>query len=139
MGRITWPLTLLALGVLACARGGAPAPAPSGEVTGTVRYLDRSALPPGATVTVQLRDVSLADAPAELLAEQVLRPTTQAPFAFVLRYDAARIDARHEYAVSARIEVDGALRYISDTRIGVVTRGNPSRDVEVTVRRVGGT
>jgi putative lipoprotein len=133
-----WQLTVLALGVLGCAPGAttpAPAPAARATVTGSVMYRERVALPPGATVTVRLQDVSRADAPAEVLAEQVIVPTTQVPIPFALEYDPARIDARHRYSVSARIEVDGKLWFVSDTHNGVLTQGGPT-EVEVQVRRV---
>jgi putative lipoprotein len=136
-----WQLTVLALGVLACAAGAStPAPTPSARatVTGSVTYRERMALPPGATVTVRLQDVSRADAPAEVLAEQVIVPTTQVPIPFVLEYDPARIDARHRYSVGARIEVDGKLWFVSDTHNGVLTQGGPTQ-VEVQVRRVTGS
>ena len=42
------------------------------KVTGSVTYRERIALPPSAVVTVKLLDVSRADAPAELIAEQVI-------------------------------------------------------------------
>lgn len=74
----TWQLSVLALGVLACATGAstpAPTPASRATVTGTVTYRERIALPPGATVTVRLQDVSRADAPAEVLAEEMIVPT----------------------------------------------------------------
>jgi putative lipoprotein len=135
-----WQLSLLALGALACANSGStPAPNPAGvaTVTGSVMYRERMALPPGAKVTVRLQDVSRADAPAEVLAEQVIEPTTQVPIPFVLRYDPARIDARHRYGVSARIEVDGKLWFVSDTYNGVLTQGAPA-EVEVVVQRVPG-
>jgi putative lipoprotein len=127
---------LLALGASACASGTPnPAPAASATVTGSVTYRERMALPPGATVTVRLQDVSRADASAEVLAEQVIVPTAQVPIPFVLRYDPARIDARHSYSVAARIEVDGKLWFISDTHNGVLTQGG-TNEVEVVVRRV---
>lgn len=135
-----WHLSVLAIGILACAPSAStPAPSPAGAatVTGSVMYRERLALPPGAKVTVRLQDVSRADAPAEVLAEQVIVPTTQVPIPFALRYDPARIDARHRYSVSARIEVDGKLWFVSDTHNGVLTQGAPA-EVEVVVQRVPG-
>jgi putative lipoprotein len=108
------------------------------EVTGTVTYRARIALPPDATLTVRLVDVSRADAPSELIAEQVI--TTggrQVPIAFAIAYDPARIDPAHTYAVQARIEVQGQLRHVSDTHHGVLTRGSPSH-VDIVLVPVGG-
>ncbi len=94
------------------------------KVTGTVTYRERIALPPTAVVTVQLVDVSRADAPATVLGEQVIEPGgKQVPFAFVIPYDPARIDARMSYAVQARIEDGGRLLFINDQHYAVITRG----------------
>ena len=58
------------------------------KVTGSVTYRERIALPPSAVVTVKLVDVSLADAPSVLIAEQVIRTEgRQVPFEFALDYD----------------------------------------------------
>lgn len=116
--------------------GGAAAPA--ARVAGTVTYLQRIALPPEAVIKVQLLDVSRADAPAVVLGEQVITAGgRQVPFAFEIAYDPARIDPRMTYAVSARIEEGGRLRFISDQRHAVITRGAPSH-VELVLKAVGG-
>lgn len=125
----------------ACAGAGS---APDGggaataRVTGTVTYLQRVALPPTAVVRVQLVDVSRADAEAVVLGEQVLNPGgKQVPFAFEIPYDPAQIEANHTYAVQARIEDGGKLRFISDRRYAVITRGAPSY-VDLVLKQVGG-
>lgn len=103
-----------------------PAGASMATVTGTVFYRERIALPPGATVTVQLVDMSIADAPATVLAKETITPTTQVPIPFTLSYDPKLILKTHTYAVQARIEVEGKLRFISTTANGVITNGRPS-------------
>lgn len=106
-----------------------PCPSKPGEacVTGTIFYRERMALPPTATIRLQLADVSLADAPAKVLDEYAFASAgKQPPFDVALRYDPAAIDPRHDYAVQARIELDGQLLFISDTRVSVITRGNPT-------------
>ena len=120
--------------------GAAPAGAgaPAARVTGTVTYLQRVALPPEALIKVQLLDVSRADAPAAVLGEQVITAGgRQVPFAFEIAYDPARIDPRMTYAVSARIEEGGRLRFISDRRHAVITRGAPGH-VDMVLKAVGG-
>ena len=75
-----WQLSVPALGVPACAMGvSSPGgtPASGATVTGSVRYRERIALPPGATVTERLQDVSRADAPAEVLTKRVVGVLTQ--------------------------------------------------------------
>ena len=115
-----------------------PEAAPLARVTGTVGYLQRIALLPSAQVKVQLVDVSRADAPAVVIAEQsFVTEGRQPPFAFELAYDPARIDARHTYAVQARIEGEGKLLFVSDKRYSVITGDAPSR-VDVVLRMVGG-
>jgi len=117
-----------------CGGGSDPA-----KVTATVSYRERTALPPTALIKVQLVDVSRADAPAVVLGEQVLQAEgRQVPFAFVIPYDPATIEASHTYAVQARIEVDGALRFINDQRYAVLTRGAPSH-VDMVLKGVGGS
>jgi putative lipoprotein len=109
-------------------------------VTGTVTYLQRIALPPGAVVTVQIQDVSKADAPAEVIGEQVIKTEgKQVPIPFAVSYDPAKIQENHRYSLQARIE-DGAgkLLFINDTSIPVITSGNPTQDIEVIVVPVGG-
>ncbi len=111
-----------------------PAPAPATAVTGTVTYLQRSALPPDAIVAVSLADVSRADTPTVVIASQTI-PTngSQVPFPFALAYDPAKIDATHSYAVSARITSGGQLLFISTSAYRVITRGNPLT-VEIVVQ-----
>ena len=107
------------------------------EVTGTVTYLDRAMLPPGAELTVVLRDVSSADAPAEVLAATTRAIDGAPPYRFGLRYDPAVIDARHTYAVRARVTLGERLVMTTDTVAPVITRGAPS-EVALVMHRVPG-
>lgn len=114
-----------------------PLNAETGTVTGTVSYLQRIALPPNAVIEVQLLDVSQADAPAKVIAEKkITLGNRQVPIAFELPYETAQVDAKHKYAVSAQILVDGELRFISDRTYKVLTAGNPSH-VEMILKQVG--
>ena len=133
--------TLSLIGWLAACSTTSAVPAGGGtsvaRVTGTVTYRERIALPPTAVIKVQLVDVSRADAPAIVLGEQVTQAAgRQVPFAFEIPFDPARIEASHTYAVQARIEQDGKLRFISDRHYAVITRGAPSR-VDMVLRSVG--
>lgn len=108
-----------------------------GRVTGTVGYLQRIALPPGALITVKLVDVSRADAAAIVLGEQQIRADgKQVPFAFSIPYDPGRIDPRMSYAVQARIEDSGKLLFISDRHYPVLTGGAPD-SVDLVLQAVG--
>ncbi|MGY3570287.1 YbaY family lipoprotein [Vibrio paucivorans] len=109
------------------------------SITGTVAYRERIALPDNAVVTITLQDVSLADAPAKVLAKHRFETNgAQVPFNFDLAYDSKKIDARHRYSVSARIEVDGKLRFITDTMNAVITDENNTQVVDLRLIGVRG-
>jgi uncharacterized lipoprotein YbaY len=96
------------------------------RITGNVSYRVRSALPPDAIIQVQLQDVSRADAPAILIAEdKIPLGQRQVPVPFELKFNPARIDLRHAYAIRARILVEGQLRFVTDGTYRVLTQGNP--------------
>jgi len=102
------------------------------SVTGTVTYRERIALPDNAVVTVTLQDVSLADAPAKVIAKHRFETNgAQVPFEFDLAYDTKKIESRHRYSVSARIEVDGQLRFITDTSYPVITDDEQTDNVSL--------
>ncbi len=84
-------------------------------VRGTVAYLARIAMLPGSVLTVVLEDAALADAPATTVAEQRIDEPGNVPVAFELRVDPAAVPERAELGLRARIEVDGTLRWITDT------------------------
>jgi putative lipoprotein len=105
-------------------------------VSGTVAYRDRMAMPANALLTVRLQDVSLADVPAAVIAEQKIEfAGKQVPLPFELHYDRAKIDRSHTYSVSARITVDGQLKFLNTSAHRVITRGNPAQ-VNVMLQRV---
>lgn len=85
-------------------------------ISGEVLYRERIALPPNAVLTVQLADVSLADAPAAIIAEQTVDPAGQVPIKFELRFDPSVIQPKMSYAFQARITVEDQLWFITDTR-----------------------
>lgn len=98
---------------------GGAAMADDMTITGDISYRERIALPDNAVATVSLIDVSLADAPAQTLAQDVIDPAGQVPIGFILDFDSDDIVAGHSYAISARIEVEGELWFINDTRVSV--------------------
>ena len=131
-------IALLAVFVSACAfTFGEPtswSETTTATVTGTVTYRERIALTPGAVVEVRLLDVSLADAPAKLIAEQTITSEHQVPIAFELTYDPADIDARLSYAVRAAIYNGERLLFTTDRNYPVLTRGHPDRVDLVLIR-----
>jgi uncharacterized lipoprotein YbaY len=118
-GSRSFALPLLVLAA-ACASSG-PA-----QLTGTVSYRERIALPEGAVVRVTLLDVSLLDAPERVIAEQEIHPTTQVPIPFALTYDRAAIDPGRRYGLRAIIaEAEGRVRWATAASHPVLTQGAP--------------
>ena len=98
------------------------------SVSGTVTYRERLALTPGATLVVELRDVSYADGPAPLIARQTISGPGQVPIQFKVEYNRDDINSRNSYSISASIiESDGRLAFTNDTVHEVITRGNPDK------------
>ncbi len=112
-------------------------PAPKASLDGEVFYLQRIALPPTATLSVSLQDVSLADAPAVTLAEQK-GPVNgkQVPLPFHLSYDPAQVKPGHSYSVSACIELDGKLMFITTERHSVQLNGQDPQPLRLRVDAV---
>lgn len=104
-------------------------------LTGNVVYRQRIALPPKSTITVQLQDVSLADAPAKVLAKQVIvTERQQVPIPFQLKYQSDELDARHRYVVRADIrDPNGTLIWVTDTSHPVLTREAPTDSIDIRV------
>lgn len=111
---------------------------PAGKVglDGEVFYLQRIALPPSATLSVSLQDVSLADAPAVVLDEQKGPVKGQVPLPFHLSYDPAQVKPGHRYSVSARIEVNGELMFITTNNHAVQLDGNDPQPLKIRVDAV---
>lgn len=76
-----------------------------------VVYRERIMLPPTATVTVTLEDVSKMDVAATLIDKQSMNTAAAPPYRLTLSYDANQIDDRMRYALRARIELDGKLLF----------------------------
>ena len=70
-------------------------PAAKTSLNGEVFYLQRIALPPSATLSVSLQDISLADAPAVILDEHKGPVKGQVPLPFHLSYDPAPVSYTH--------------------------------------------
>ena len=144
--RATIIARLLAVALLAVACGSSAQPAdqtnqtngddrsgPLTAMTGNVVWENGPVeLPDGAVVTVTLADTSLADAPWQVIVQQVIEDADALPLAFRLEYDPAAIDERFEYTLSASIELGERLIYINDTVHTVLTGGSPAES-DVTV------
>lgn len=108
-----------------CARGSVPPdaarPAPQAgsssfiDITGSVTYLARIALPPGAILTIRIQDTARAGAPARTLVEQRYELNgAQLPIPFSATVDKDLVGKKARLTVAARIETGGKLRFISD-------------------------
>ena len=121
------PVALLALaGAFAVVPGTASAgdTAAGGKVTGFVSYENNDDLSPTAVLTVKLVDISRADAPADVVAQQVIQASgLQVPIAYEVDYDPSKIDPGHPYASQARIDDQGSRQYTRDRVYPVLTQG----------------
>ncbi|WP_199524115.1 META domain-containing protein [Pseudoalteromonas sp. bablab_jr011] len=101
-----------------------------------ITYLDRSMLPPGSVLKVQLADVSKMDAKADVISEQEVALKGAPPYNVALEYDESKIADRHRYSVGARIENQGKLLYISTTHNNPFAEGAQNDVYKVTVSKV---
>lgn len=112
-------LAPLVLGMIAMP---GPSFAETETLVGEVIYRERIALPPNAKVTVELADVSLADAPASILAEMTVDAAGQVPVKFSLPFDTSVLQKNTQYALQARITVDDKLMFTTQERHAVDLR-----------------
>lgn len=85
-----------------------PALADMVTLRGEVTYRERIALPPGATLAVELVDLATAGEPARIRAEAPI-VAGQVPLAFTLSFDHRMIEAGHDYGLVAEISSDGTV------------------------------
>lgn len=111
-------------------------PANSLTLAGEIAFAGDSAIPPGAVIEAELRDVSLQDVASVLIASQTIEGAERFPVPFAIRYDPAEIDERRDYSVQVSIRVGGELVYFNDTAFGALTRGYPSDNLAVEVVRI---
>lgn len=112
-------------------------------VSGEIHFARQPNLPADARVYVRLLDTSIADAPARLMAEQVLtdvwrQANAGEPLAFALT--GAPGDERNSYTLAVLVDVDGDGRtsrgdFITMQSYPVHTRANPDW-VSVLVKEV---
>lgn len=121
---------LVGLFLVGCSSGGGEA-----TVSGNVVSKESITLPDGATIQVQIQDVSLADAPAKIVGEQTIDGGGKSlPVPYEVAYDSSTIEDRNSYSMMVRIEdKDGNLIYISDTNTPVISNGSPTQNVDVNV------
>lgn len=108
-----------------CARGTLP-PAPRQtvaqpaassfiDITGSVTYLTRIALPPGAILTIRIQDTARPGVPARTLVEQRYELNgAQVPIPFSATVDKALLGKKARLAIAARIEDKGRLLFVNN-------------------------
>jgi putative lipoprotein len=106
------------------------------KVSGTIEFKGEAQFAANTVARVTLQDVSLADAPAKMVGEQVIKDLKKFPIPFEVEYDPAAIENGNTYAVQVRIETKDRLDYVNDTRVEVISSGKPSKDVKVPVIRI---
>ncbi|MDN0073938.1 YbaY family lipoprotein [Crenobacter sp. SG2303] len=87
-------------------------------------------------VKVRLLDVSQADAPAGVLAEQYLNRPRAFPMPFSLCYDRRALLPGHRYAVDAQLFVDGELKMLNAAQVPVLDQASPAEPT-VSLERIG--
>ncbi|MEC4726927.1 YbaY family lipoprotein [Shewanella sp. D64] len=104
------------------------------EIHGDIWFKERMALPPEAMLTVQVKDVSLMDAPAVVIAEiERGDVTTPAPFQFIINRD--QFEKGHTYSVGASISLNGKLMFINTQAYKIDLES--SEPMSVLVQKVG--
>ncbi len=103
-------------------------------LTGKVWYREKFTLPQGAILKVQLADVALQDAPAQVISRKTIKLTQHAPFTFSLDYQESELAAYGDYVIQARIEHNGNLLFINSTRIAAFSE--EGGDIDVLVNKV---
>ena len=105
-----------------------PAVAAKDRVSGTVSYLQRITMPPEGEIIVQLQDVTSPDQGAKIVAEDKFAfGARQVPVPFELKFDPAKIETKHLYAVTARIFTGTELRFMNSKPYRVLTQGFPAK------------
>lgn len=127
---------LLGLATAPVAAAAGRALAEPRTLTITARLAEGATLPPDATIEVELLDVSRADAPSTRIAGQrYLLPAL--PAEMRLDYDAAAIDPRMTYVVSAHVLSGEAVVLRTTSAFPVLTR-DASESPEIILEATGG-
>jgi|SRR6516162_1189004 putative lipoprotein len=121
-----------------CLFGFAQSGSASPVITGTVTYQARMALPSNAAINVRLEDVTLANAPAKLVADNMFSAAgQQLPISFQLPYSVKDVNPSHRYVVRATIKSGDKLLFTTTQAYPVLTNGAPNT-VALVLKPVGG-
>lgn len=131
--RLTRPFTMAVLATALAATVACAPQGSSGSISGEVRFAREVDLPEGAVITVQLLDITLADAPSVELGLDVIEDADRLPARFRIEYDRDLIVSGNEYSLSADIRLGDDLLYVNDTVHLVLTGGAPANSDVVVV------
>lgn len=120
--------SLLGLSAIIAASPSLAAPA---TIRGSVSYRERIALPPSATVTVQLIDVSRAGASFTIIAETTTRPGRNVPVPYVIRYNDRDIRPNRRYALRAEIRDGRRLLFTTTRNYPILSGGRETTDLQL--------
>ncbi|ACS84811.1 YbaY family lipoprotein [Musicola paradisiaca] len=99
-------------------------------VSGTVNLRQNIALPPNAVLTVTVSDASASDAAAKVITQHVVRTNgQQAPFRFVLPYNALDVRPGARILLSAAIAINNRVVLITENLIPVISNGVNNADL----------
>lgn len=128
-----------------CTQGAVPlaqpantAPAVSSflDISGSVSYRQRMALPPDAILVVRVQDTARGGARARPLAEQRIElGGRQVPVAFSTTIDRDLVGKSARVTVSARVESRGKLLFVSDKAYPALRNGEPN-PVDIQLKQV---
>lgn len=115
-------IVLLVTGLAACATGNKSATASTDgaetiTVKGALAYRERIALPPDSSARVTIRDTSIADRKAPVIADRTIGPDNrQIPIAFELDVEREKLQPGRRYTLRGTISgPDGQLLWTTDT------------------------
>jgi putative lipoprotein len=107
-----------------------------GLISGSVAYRERITLPRNAIITVSLLDLSDVDEDApSVIAEQRIRPSQESPIPFTLQFDRSDINRGEDYGIAVVIVSDGTALWHTAAPIPVLTKGNPTDKIAITLER----
>jgi putative lipoprotein len=124
--------TVLSTSIALTACGGSTKKA---ALTGVIAHTHRMALPADYVVTIRIEDITNANAPGKKIAEEVHKSQGEVlPIPFAIVYDPGKINPDHSYSIQVDIaDGTGTVLYTNTSNVPVLTHGNPTRDIKVTV------
>jgi putative lipoprotein len=98
------------------------------EITGTVSYREKIALPKDAVIEVTLLEMSATGTPANEIAYSRISNTgtLNVPVAYSLSYDPILISKDSTYGIRAKIIVDGEIKWENKELYPTLVHGLPS-------------